>query len=193
MKDLTLILIPALAASLLLIGCNDSSSSDNNSTDTSSSSVTSSSSSSTSSSSIETVFLYAECDEEGATAVTASGQAAICSGGHWQLDTTSAAPVLSSNPMFTTDSVVTVNENSTFVIDVNISEEASSVVYAIAGGDDNESFEINATTGELSFISAPDFESKQNYDVSVSAGDNAGHSATQALNIIVLDVEENGL
>lgn len=194
MKIGTRIFFPAVVASILLVGCGGDSS-DYNTTSASSSLETSSASSSSSSSEAITYDIYPEeeCDDEAAKGVTVDGKAAICSDGHWKLDKTAAAPILPSPPVFTTETVVNVYENSTMVIDVNVSDATPNVTFKIAKGDDNESFEINATTGELSFMTAPDFETRQNYAVNVSARDNAGNGAIQGLSIIVLDVEENGL
>lgn len=208
MQSMKQMFIPALFASILLVGCNESRSSDNNSSDASSSSEISSTSSSkatfssstssslaasssslaataSSSSVADTVYIDAECDEDGDTALTKAGEAAVCSGGHWALDTSAGQA-----PLFTSDCVIYVNEGSTFVTDVNVSGGDLAVTYAITGGDDTESFEINATSGALSFISAPDYETQQNYAVEVSAGNAAGYSASQMLSVIILDEEK---
>lgn len=102
----------------------------------------------------------------------------------------SSSTVDTTLPTFSTGNVVNVYENNTYVLDINATDETSSVTFAIIQGSDSESFQINASTGVLSFITAPDFETKQNYTVSVSASDEAGNVATQELSVIILDVDE---
>ncbi|MEO8392888.1 MAG: cadherin domain-containing protein, partial [Chloroflexota bacterium] len=89
-----------------------------------------------------------------------------------------------------------VAENETGVTTVIASDpENASRSYAIAGGSDAALFTINATTGVLSFIAAPDFEAPGDagannvYDVIVSASDGV-FTDTQAIAITVTDSAE---
>ena len=86
------------------------------------------------------------------------------------------------------------SESSTHVTDVHASA-VGVVTYAIAGGADAALFQIDAATGSLSFVTAPNFEAPTDtgadnvYDVTVSA--HAGWTTdTQALAITVTNVNE---
>ena len=69
------------------------------------------------------------------------------------------APVITSNGGGNTGAV-TVGENSAFVTTVtSIDQENATRIYSISGGNDSAKFTINASTGVLSFVAAPNFES----------------------------------
>ena len=87
------------------------------------------------------------------------------------------APVITSNGGGAT-AAVAVGENDTAVDDRRSpSDPDSGVTYAIAGGADAALFAIDASTGALSFVAAPDFEAPRDadgdnvYEVIVSASD----------------------
>jgi Ca2+-binding RTX toxin-like protein len=91
---------------------------------------------------------------------------------------------------------VAVAENGTAVATVSASDaDGGPVSYAIAGGADAARFTINASTGALVFVSAPNFEAPADaggnnvYDVIVSASDGT-FTDTQALAISVGNVNE---
>jgi hypothetical protein len=71
----------------------------------------------------------------------------------------------------------------------------TTLTYSIAGGSDSSKFTINAQTGVLSFVTAPNFESASDlnrnnvYEVTVRATDGSV-SDTQALSISVTNVNE---
>jgi hypothetical protein len=104
------------------------------------------------------------------------------------------APVITSNGGGFTASVAT-SENATAVTTVLASDVDSGVSYAIAGGADAVLFAVDATTGALSFLAAPDFEAPADadannvYQVVVSASDGS-LADTQTLSITVTDVSE---
>ena len=94
-----------------------------------------------------------------------------------------------------------VDEGTTAVINVNATDtegdtEGSGLTYAISGGTDQAFFNINSNTGELSFVSAPDFENPSdanadnNYEVSVTVTDSGGLTDTQVMVVSVTDVNE---
>lgn len=92
---------------------------------------------------------------------------------------------------------ISVEENGTAVSTVVASDaDGDSVSYAIAGGADASRFTINAQTGALSFISAPNFEAPADagannvYDLVVSASDGT-FTDTQAIAVTVGNVNEN--
>ncbi|WP_204154557.1 cadherin repeat domain-containing protein, partial [Leptolyngbya sp. CCY15150] len=72
--------------------------------------------------------------------------------------------------------------------------EGNGLSYSLSGGDDQAFFDINATTGALSFLNAPDFEtplddgSNNTYAVEVTVTDAGGLSTAQLLTITVTNV-----
>ena len=91
-------------------------------------------------------------------------------------------------PIFTSSDTVSVNENQTNAIDLNATDNISSVTYSISGGDSAD-FNINATTGIVTFKVAPDFENKQNYSLTATSTDDSNNTTTQSVAITILDVE----
>ena len=90
-------------------------------------------------------------------------------------------------------------ENLTTVMAVAASTTGSlPLVYSITGGADAAKFTINAETGLLSFVSAPDFEAPGDantdnvyeLDVSVTDTDSATTPATQSIAITIADVSD---
>ncbi|MDB5336932.1 MAG: cadherin domain protein [Planctomycetaceae bacterium] len=100
-------------------------------------------------------------------------------------------------PSFSTPTAVGVAENQTAVLSVNASDAHGPVVYAIAGGADSSKFLIDATTGALTFVAAPDFENPADadlnnvYDVQVSAADTLNQTTVQILAVTVTAVNDN--
>ncbi|WP_204153432.1 cadherin domain-containing protein, partial [Leptolyngbya sp. CCY15150] len=104
-------------------------------------------------------------------------------------------------PTIVTNSVVNVPENTTLVVDIEATDDSSSegngLTYSLSGGEEQGLFTIDAITGELSFISAPDFEqpldvgNDNSYAVEVTVTDAGGLSTAQLFNINVTDVNES--
>ena len=105
------------------------------------------------------------------------------------------APVITSNSGGDT-AALTVAENTLFVGTVVAGDPEGATTYSIAGGADAALFTIDATTGALSFVMAPDFEAPADadgnniYDVIVQAADGEGASDTQTLAVTVGNVNE---
>ncbi|HEX6095152.1 MAG TPA: cadherin domain-containing protein [Thermoanaerobaculia bacterium] len=100
------------------------------------------------------------------------------------------------SPVITSSNVASVPENTTAVTTVTASdEEGQTLTYSITGGADAGDFTINATTGALSFVSAPNFEAPADADanniylvtVQVSDGTN---NPTQNITVTVTNVNE---
>ena len=74
--------------------------------------------------------------------------------------------------------------------------DGDKLIYSISGGTDKDLFQIDASTGVLSFIAAPDYENPQDvdvdnvYDVEVSATDPSGASVSLSYVITVNNVSE---
>ncbi|MEO5703220.1 MAG: retention module-containing protein, partial [Gammaproteobacteria bacterium] len=105
------------------------------------------------------------------------------------------APVITSNGGNAT-ATVNVAENSTAVTTVTADDvDGPALIYGIVGGADAALFNINASTGALSFINAPDFEnptdsgSNNIYDVIVQVSDGS-QTDTQAISVTVTNINE---
>ena len=104
-------------------------------------------------------------------------------------------PSINSNGGGST-ATVSISENSAAVTSVGASDPdlGDAVSYSIAGGADAALFAINAATGALTFVTAPDFEAPADangnnvYEVVVKASDAAGLSDMQAIVVTVTNV-----
>ncbi|MDB5870630.1 MAG: glycosyl hydrolase, partial [Ramlibacter sp.] len=106
-----------------------------------------------------------------------------------------APPVINSDGGGDTASI-DVPENSTVVTTVTATDiNADVLTYSIVGGADASKFAIDASTGELSFISAPNFEAPADaggnnvYDVVVQVSDGVFND-TQTIAVNVTNVSE---
>jgi Ca2+-binding RTX toxin-like protein len=106
------------------------------------------------------------------------------------------APTITSNGGGAT-AAISVVENGTAVTTVasNDPDAGATKTYAIIGGADAGKFTINAATGVLAFVSAPDFETASDvggnnvYDVQVRVSDGA-LTDTQSIAVTVTNVNE---
>lgn len=105
------------------------------------------------------------------------------------------APVITSDGAGAA-AALTVGENGTLVTTVASTDpENITRTYSISGGADASKFSINATTGVLSFVAAPNFEAPADsgannvYDVIVRASDGT-LADTQAIAVTVVNVNE---
>ena len=98
-------------------------------------------------------------------------------------------------PLFTSTETIYVTENHTFVLSVT-TEDSATVSYTLQGGEDQEKLILNANTGALQFITAPDFEnptdadSNNIYHVQINATDSYSNTAEQNLTIYIVDQDE---
>src|SRR5258705_11006127 len=99
----------------------------------------------------------------------------------WVTPLNALAPSITSNGG-AAPAAVSVAENASAVTTVVASDAdlpANTLTYSISGGADAARFTINAATGALSFVSAPDFEAPADanadnvYDLTVQASDGA--------------------
>lgn len=98
-------------------------------------------------------------------------------------------PAITSNGGGST-ATVSVAENQTAVTTVVATDpDSAGLNYQIVAGGDAASFSIDASTGVLTFITAPDYETKASYALTVRVTANSV-SATQALTVSVTNVNE---
>jgi serralysin len=85
-----------------------------------------------------------------------------------------------NTPVITSSATASVAENTTAVMTVTATDAdlpAQTLSYSIVGGADAAKFSINASTGALSFVTAPDYEAPTDaggnnvYDVTVQVSD----------------------
>ena len=89
----------------------------------------------------------------------------------------------------TTETVnYTENDTAGVTYDTTIDSGDSAVTYSLAGTDAS-SFSINSTLGNLSFVSSPDYETKNQYSLQIVAQNPAG-SSTKNLTIDIIDVAD---
>ncbi|MXP27181.1 hypothetical protein GRI39_14220 [Altererythrobacter indicus] len=100
-------------------------------------------------------------------------------------------------PTFTSEASFSINENLQAVGTVSATDiDGDTITYSIASGLDGSKFTINSSSGELTFISAPDFEAPTDsnadnvYQVIVTASDGTS-STNQTIDVEVLDQSEN--
>ncbi|MEO1073596.1 MAG: cadherin domain-containing protein, partial [Pseudomonadota bacterium] len=101
-------------------------------------------------------------------------------------------------PVFVSGEAVSVDENNVvtgYTAQAN-DADGDNVTFAISGGADASLFTIDANTGELSFIDAPDFETPADADgnntfiVEISASDGQA-TATQTVTVTVNNLNDN--
>ncbi|MBN9697137.1 MAG: DUF4347 domain-containing protein, partial [Zoogloea sp.] len=117
-----------------------------------------------------------------------------------QAITVTVTPVNDNLPVITSSATASVAENTTAVLTVTATDAdlpAQTLSYSISGGADASKFQINLSTGALSFITAPDFEAPTDvggnnvYNVTVQVSDGAGGTASQAITVTVTPVNDN--
>jgi VCBS repeat-containing protein len=114
----------------------------------------------------------------------------------WNVAGTNDAPVIESNGGGA-QATVNVDENTTSVTRVTASDvdDGAQQTYSIVGGADADRFTIDATTGQLSFVSAPNREAPDDsdadslYDVTVRVSDGMSFD-DQSIVVSVDDVNE---
>lgn len=102
------------------------------------------------------------------------------------------------NPEITSSNAVSFEENGTDPVLTVAAEDVDSgtLTYSISGGADAALFAIDPTTGALTFVNAPDFETPADqggdnvYDVTVTASDEHGGSTAQDIAVTVTDADE---
>ena len=104
-----------------------------------------------------------------------------------------------SAPVITSAAALTSPENRPTAGTITATDaDGNPLTYAIAGGADAALFTIDAQTGLLRFVSAPNYEAPADtgannvYDLTVSVSDGIAPAVTQAITVSVTDRDENG-
>jgi len=94
--------------------------------------------------------------------------------------------VNNSVPIISDTNITVIENNNSITIDLNISDDDNdTLTYTISGTDANE-FDINSTSGFITFITTPDYETKSSYELNVSVSD--GYvTMSKVINIIITD------
>ena len=99
-------------------------------------------------------------------------------------------------PVFSSAATSSVSENQTSAYDADATDaEGDTVTYSLSGGADAALFDIDASTGEVTFKSAPDFEAPGDddgdnvYEVEVTASDGTNDTA-QSVSITVTNAND---
>ncbi|MEP4001485.1 MAG: malectin domain-containing carbohydrate-binding protein, partial [Ekhidna sp.] len=114
----------------------------------------------------------------------------------WSVNVTEVAPA-NTAPQITSATTIEVAENQTAAIDVDATDdtdsEGSGLTFSFSGGNDDGQFDIDASTGVVTFVIAPDFEVPADsntdniYDIQVTVTDSGSLSFTQDIAITVVD------
>ncbi|RAJ11492.1 malectin domain-containing carbohydrate-binding protein, partial [Arenibacter echinorum] len=114
----------------------------------------------------------------------------------WSVNVTEMAPA-NTAPQITTATTIEVAENQTAAIDVDATDdndsEGSGLTFTLSGGNDDGQFDIDASSGVVTFVIAPDFEVPADsntdnvYDIQVTVTDSGSLSITQDIAITVVD------
>ena len=104
--------------------------------------------------------------------------------------TVTVTNVNDNSPVFTSGAAFSVAENQTSVGTVLANDaDGDSLTYSLSGADAS-AFSINSSTGVITFNSAPDYETKTSYSVTVTASDGT-NSTTQDITVTISNVNDN--
>ncbi|TFB14677.1 hypothetical protein E3U55_12815 [Filobacillus milosensis] len=115
-----------------------------------------------------------------------------------QLLTVNVKDVNDNSPIITNQDSIKVNENTSTVITINVTDADTVGLfeYNIIGGVDSDLFSVNSVNGELSFSGSPNFESPQDsdnnnsYKVQIQVSDGV-HFVNKNISVIVQNVNES--
>lgn len=102
-------------------------------------------------------------------------------------------------PVINSSNIYSVSENSTLIGTIDVTDiDGDTLTFSSVGGPNQGSFSLNPTTGELSFLLAPDYEAPTDgsdfnnvYEITVQVTDNKGGTVTQAIDVHVTDLNDN--
>ena len=103
------------------------------------------------------------------------------------------------DPVFSSGSTASFAEESTGTVHTAAATDADgdTLAYGLSGGADQALFNLDSSSGALTFIDAPDFETpgsadgNNDYEVQIEAADGNGGTTNQTVTVTVTDVVEN--
>ncbi|MBF9036681.1 hypothetical protein HKCCE2091_20795, partial [Rhodobacterales bacterium HKCCE2091] len=108
-------------------------------------------------------------------------------------------PPANADPVLSIAGAISLPEGETDIATATATDsDGDPLSFSISGGADAALFAIDATTGALRFLAAPDFEAPADqggnnvYNLTVRVSDGRGGSDSQAVAVTVTDVAENG-
>lgn len=113
----------------------------------------------------------------------------VCSDGNLEAKKTYKVKVRNKNekPVITSDSTWSVYENETDIGSVSATDpENKDLIFSIS---DNSGISIDSSTGAMTFINAPDYETKSTYSATITVSDGSKISQ-QDIQINIIDVNE---
>ncbi|MEQ9304477.1 MAG: BspA family leucine-rich repeat surface protein, partial [Marinoscillum sp.] len=95
-------------------------------------------------------------------------------------------------PVFTSATTASVDENisTSAIVYTAVATDANAVTYSLSGTDAS-AFAIDGSTGDMTFVSSPDFETQTSYEVVITATDVATNSTDLTLTITINDLDED--
>ncbi|WP_172824433.1 BspA family leucine-rich repeat surface protein [Polaribacter sp. KT25b] len=93
-------------------------------------------------------------------------------------------------PVFTSVSSVNFTENTDGIVYTAEATDSDSITYSLGVNADESLFTIVGSTGEVSFVTSPDFETKASYTINVIATDALGNAANKDVIITIIDLDE---
>ncbi len=112
--------------------------------------------------------------------------------------TISVTDVDDTAPVFTSSNAVSFAENGTGTVYTAVATDANTVTYSLGSGNDNSKFDIEGSTGVVTFKTSPDYESPNDLDanntylIEVIANDGI-NTTSNSVTITVTDVNENSI
>ncbi|PHS57133.1 MAG: hypothetical protein COB17_06910 [Sulfurimonas sp.] len=93
-------------------------------------------------------------------------------------------------PVITSSATISVNENNITALTLTATDvNGGAITYALSAGD-SVSFDVNSSTGVVSFKIAPDYETKTSYTFTVTATDNTSRTTTQSVTMSINNLAE---
>jgi len=92
-------------------------------------------------------------------------------------------------PVFTSENTLNVSENQTSALTLMATDENNDTLTYSLNGTDADSFNINSNTGVVTFVNAPDFETKTSYTFIATVSDGT-NSVEETISVNISDVDE---
>ena len=96
---------------------------------------------------------------------------------------------INEKPIITSASSYSVDENQTTIGSITATDESSDLIYELSGTDAS-SININNLTGAMTFKSAPDYETKQDYSIIANVSDDS-FTTRKAIQILINNLNDN--